>query len=157
MEREALVQGTSEPPTPAPTSAATATTKEDESYTDGPILRATDSTYSLDRLSPTKEQNTNERPKSDLPPPRPLDLPEEVRVEQMRGTGPMRIERRVGQDERTGQERDEGRWWTDWLCGCREGGKNGEDQVSHRIFAVLLLRHRSCLSLLQAGRTNPFE
>ncbi|KZT32232.1 hypothetical protein SISSUDRAFT_567640 [Sistotremastrum suecicum HHB10207 ss-3] len=31
----------------------------------------------------------------------------------------------------------ESRWWTDWLCGCREGPNRGGDD--------------------QAGRTNPFE
>ncbi|KAF8320814.1 hypothetical protein DL93DRAFT_2073535 [Clavulina sp. PMI_390] len=32
---------------------------------------------------------------------------------------------------------EEGRWWTDWLCGCREGPNRGGDN--------------------QAGKTNPFE
>lgn len=74
---------------------------------------------------------------------RPLDLPEPTmpRMEPEPASGHWRRVQDAKQRDRAIQEEFEedrvkgGRWWTDWICGCREGNVR-EDQ---------------------AGRTNPFE
>ncbi|KAG9004992.1 hypothetical protein FRB90_010629 [Tulasnella sp. 427] len=74
---------------------------------------------------------------------RPLDLPEPTmpRMEPEPGSGHWRRVQEAKQRDQVLQEELEedrakgGRWWTDWICGCREGNVR-EDQ---------------------AGRTNPFE
>ncbi|KAG8898361.1 hypothetical protein FRC00_002908 [Tulasnella sp. 408] len=74
---------------------------------------------------------------------RPLDLPEPTmpRMEPEPASGHWRRVQEAKQRDRAIQEEVEedrargGRWWTDWICGCREGNVR-EDQ---------------------AGRTNPFE
>ncbi|KAG8920015.1 hypothetical protein FRC01_000980 [Tulasnella sp. 417] len=79
------------------------------------------------------------------PPPsvRPLDLPEPTmpRMEPEPASGHWRRVQDAKQRDRAIQEELEedrakgGRWWTDWICGCRESNVREE----------------------QAGRTNPFE
>lgn len=76
------------------------------------------------------------------PPPQPLDLPEPrspplpdgtpAAVRPPEPTPPPTVTQREQEHEEEVHV-PEKRWWTDWLCGCREGGDN------------------------QAGRTNPFE
>ncbi|KIO30761.1 hypothetical protein M407DRAFT_5506 [Tulasnella calospora MUT 4182] len=74
---------------------------------------------------------------------RPLDLPEPTmpRMEPEPASGHWRRVQDAKQRDQAIQEELEedrakgGRWWTDWICGCREGNVR-EDQ---------------------AGRTNPFE
>ena len=43
------------------------------------------------------------------------------------------------------EDAETGRWWTDWLCGCREGpDRGGDHQVrSHSIESVLRTEHLS--------------
>ncbi|KAF8558062.1 hypothetical protein OG21DRAFT_1504757 [Imleria badia] len=73
-----------------------------------------------------------------VPPPRPLGLPpppEDVpHAKQLQPTS-QPVLRPPPRDDP--EERQEVRWWHDWLCGCSEGPDRGGDN--------------------QAGRTNPFE
>jgi hypothetical protein len=128
----ALMEEASNPPTPS----LEKSTPKDPEYPDRPILRASSTSYSTNEASTTKQ-----RPKSNLPPPRPLDLPEEVTAPPqppMRKPSPVLMERSEADiqddDELEAREAREGRWWTDWLCGCREGGRLGQDQVRHSNF-----------------------
>lgn len=135
---DALMQGTSAPPTPSANR-----TVHDPEYPDRPILQASGSgSYGADALSAKPKSK-----RGSLPPPRPLDLPEEfvpspttAAATMPRAVSPMVIGRSDAEiaedDELEAREASQGRWWTDWLCGCREGGRLGQDQ---------------------AGRTNPFE
>ncbi|PVF96708.1 hypothetical protein CPB86DRAFT_798639 [Serendipita vermifera] len=121
----ALMEETSNPPTPS----LDKTMPKDPEYPDRPILRASSSSFNTPEQSATKQ-----RPKSNLPPPRPLDLPEEVTAppQPMRTASPVLYERSEADiqddDELEAREAKEGRWWTDWICGCRESGRLGQDQ-----------------------------
>ncbi|CAG8589834.1 9262_t:CDS:2, partial [Acaulospora colombiana] len=122
----ALMEETSNPPTPS----LDKTMAKDPEYPDRPVLRASSSSYSATEHTPTKQ-----RPKSNLPAPRPLDLPEEVTAPPqppMRKASPVLYERSEADiqddDELEAREAKEGRWWTDWICGCRESGRLGQDQ-----------------------------
>ncbi|KDQ21465.1 hypothetical protein BOTBODRAFT_203945 [Botryobasidium botryosum FD-172 SS1] len=69
------------------------------------------------------------------PAPQPLDIPmsiHEGRNWDMNGSPRERGAHALEQLEESG-----GRWWTDWLCGCREAPRGVNDS--------------------QGGRTNPFE
>ncbi|KAI5123962.1 hypothetical protein M0805_006374 [Coniferiporia weirii] len=97
---------------------------------DRPVLQASGS------LSPPRH--------SLRPPPRPLDLPPPKTPPPRMMTPGMAISTPPNFTHPPSQTRSaidttspepEHRWWTDWLCGCQEGGKGDE----------------------QAGRTNPFE
>jgi len=72
-----------------------------------------------------------------LPTPAPLGLPARA------GTArPPSSMSQMSRDKKPEDDDDieppfNGRWWTDWLCGCREGADRGGDH--------------------QAGRTNAFE
>ncbi|KAG9039747.1 hypothetical protein FRB95_007174 [Tulasnella sp. JGI-2019a] len=79
-----------------------------------------------------------------VPPPlvRPLDLPEErmPRMEPDPASGHFRRAQHDPQlqqeiEEEMEADKEHGRWWTDWICGCREARRREE----------------------QDGRTNPFE
>lgn len=70
-------------------------------------------------------------------PPRPLDLPAPrsppPRTETPHANRPPEPTQPPKLQRADVEEEPERRWWTEWLCGCRESGEN------------------------QAGRTNPFE
>jgi len=60
--------------------------------------------------------------------------------------GPSDVELLEAEEERRREEED-GRWWTDWMCGCRESGGRGHGQV--RLFSpggtapdLVLVMHR---------------
>lgn len=121
QENGALMQGTSNPPTPA----ADGSNLHDPEFKDRPILQASGS-YSLDTF-PTKKRNT-------LPTPRPLDLPKEVSPPPQPQRIPSPVLERseadiIDDEELAAREAQQGRWWTDWICGCRESGRLGQDQV----------------------------
>ncbi|KAG8761025.1 hypothetical protein FRC14_000134 [Serendipita sp. 396] len=134
----ALMEESSNPPTPA----ATASTREPE-FGDRAILRASTS-YTADSPSPTSARDSpSGRLMGKMPPPQPLDLPKGVSPpprQPERTPSPILVPRTQADveddDELEARETTHGRWWTDWLCGCREGGRQGQDQ---------------------SGRTNPFE
>jgi hypothetical protein len=140
-QEDALMEGTSNPPTPA--ADRSTQTNNDPEYPDHPILQASGS-YSLDALSAKKAGR-----RSMPPPPMALDLPEEVIASPTATTtvpartiSPMLIERSEAEiaedDEMEAREAAEGRWWTDWLCGCRESGRLGQDQVCDYLTAPSL-------------------
>lgn len=128
--RGALMEETSNPPTPG---IPTTTSDQDPEVGDRPVLQASTS------YSGEAQRN---RPKSQLPPPQQLDLPQEVKISKAPGrtSSPVVVERSRAEiledEEREAREAREGRWWTDWLCGCREERRLNQDQ---------------------AGATNPFE
>lgn len=135
---DALMQGTSAPPTPSANR-----TMHDPEFPDRPILQASGS-YSLE--APSADSAKPKPKRSSLPPPRPLDLPEEVTASPTaaaanmpRTVSPMLIERSqadiIEDEELERREASQGRWWTDWLCGCRESGRLGQDQVRYHDFS----------------------
>lgn len=100
-------------------------------------------TLQVPRKNSSRSQSPNgskQQPKrSSTAPPlvRPLDLPESrmPRMEPEPGTGHfMRVQRMPQQEQELEEEleadKEHGRWWTDWICGCR-GNRRREDQVSH--------------------------
>jgi hypothetical protein len=118
--------------------------------------------------------------RTNIPAPRSLDLPTTPGPQHMyaggraipaRMSGPgegMRIRRTLAEaqeeEEEVERERREGRWWTDWLCGLKEkkdpGGQVSLLQSSRAPVMLRLPAHVASflkLSLLQDGRTNPFE
>jgi len=46
----------------------------------------------------------------------------------MQVRGPSDIEL-LEEEEEQRREQEDGRWWTDWMCGCRESGGQGHGQV----------------------------
>lgn len=113
----------------------------------------------------TPQQQWNGVPDSQYPkhpPPRPLDIPPPKtpppRVKTPHSSTPQTAKPRTpmnwNQPASSSQSRaePEHRWWTDWLCGCREGGDD-DDQVS--LFGSLFPSQTA--NIQQAGRTNPFE
>lgn len=72
-----------------------------------------------------------------LPTPAPLGLPARVGTAQLPSSMSQMSQDRREEDEDDVEPPFKGRWWTDWLCGCREGPDRGGDH--------------------QAGRTNAFE
>jgi len=132
----ALMEGSPNPPTP--TAGGYVARRVDPEYPDRAILQ-TSGSYSLDEL-PAKPTDSGRRLRGSLPPPRPLDLPQAVttsptatKTAPMKTISPMLIERSEAEiaedDEIEAREAEQGRWWTDWLCGCRESGHLGQDQV----------------------------
>lgn len=97
------------------------------------------------------------------PPPEPLDLPQPTtpppRADTPAVSRPPEPTRAPTLDPYRGEHVEEKpvRWWTEWLCGCRE---HGEEQVrSHSLLTMYthLLNERLVNCILQAGRTNPLE
>ncbi|TDL26286.1 hypothetical protein BD410DRAFT_895689 [Rickenella mellea] len=140
--RSAVMDPSSLPPTPAARAEKRKTldsTAEEPEGTGGgddrPILQATNS---FSGPSPKPKVPPPPMP-FDIPPPRtppprvstpPIGHPPEP-------TPPPVVD---AAEREADSEADSGpptRWWTDWLCGCREGPDRGGDN--------------------QAGRTNPFE
>ncbi|KAG8899266.1 hypothetical protein FRB99_006833 [Tulasnella sp. 403] len=88
--------------------------------------------------SPTYGEKAHKR-MSSKPPPlvRPLDLPEAQmpRMEPIPETGHWRRVQHARQREQELREEEEndrlkGRWWTDWICGCRESHRREEQDFS---------------------------
>lgn len=119
-ERDVFMEESSNPPTPFNDSHV------DPEFPDRPILQASNS-YSLDTLGNDKKSTIGH------PPPKSLDLPAGAAPpKQMeRTSSPVVLPRNEAEladdDEIEAREREQGRWWTDWLCGCRE---NSQEQVS---------------------------
>jgi hypothetical protein len=128
-ERDVFIEESSNPPTPSNVSQV------DPEFPDRPVLQASNS-YPLDTLG--KAGDDKKKSTINPPPPRPLDLPVGVApLKQMeRTSSPVVIPRSEAEladdDEIEAREREQGRWWTDWLCGCRE---NSQEQVG--LFFVL--------------------
>lgn len=83
------------------------------------------------------------------PTPKPLGLPLTARRTPAGGStdDPNKRQRVDGDDDDDDGPAEVGRWWTDWLCGCREGPNRGGD---HQV------RSRCQNSLLIAGKfTEP--
>lgn len=86
-----------------------------------------------------KDKDSAKKSSAKQPAPlvRPLDLPEPKmpRMEPEPGSGHWRrVQDAKRREEEFHEEQDQdaargGRWWTDWICGCREGNVR-EDQVS---------------------------
>ncbi|EPQ57502.1 hypothetical protein GLOTRDRAFT_110604 [Gloeophyllum trabeum ATCC 11539] len=90
--------------------------------------------YTSGRLHPDRRISSGKPP----PPPKPLDLPEPRAPPPRSGTPvanrpPEPIPSPVPVPVEQEEDEPPTRWWTDWLCGCREGGEH------------------------QAARTNPME
>ncbi|KAG8832006.1 hypothetical protein FRC17_002225 [Serendipita sp. 399] len=132
----ALMEESSNPPTPALDSSRA----HDPEFGERPILQASTS-YQADTLSPASAQErSGSRLMNKVPPPQPLDLPQEVSPppqQLTRTPSPVLVQRTQADidddDELEAREATQGRWWTDWICGCREGGRQGQDQVSASI------------------------
>lgn len=101
-----------------------------------PVSQQPQSTH-LQVPQPTKATR-NRKGKSKtapLPAPQPLDLPAADYHSQQPPSSEMSHWRRVQEDrilaeleeEEEIDRRSGGRWWTDWLCGCREGGRGSRD------------------------------
>lgn len=82
------------------------------------------------------------------PPPKPLGLPQPLSPPPRLGAVPQLQRQEMAAEE---IERKGKRWWTEWLCGCRE---DGDDQVCVRLG---ITRHVIDKVFPQAGRTNPME
>ena len=92
-----------------------------------------------------------------VPPPRPLglpSLPDDVpHATQLQPTSQPDLRPPPREDP---EERQEVRWWHEWLCGCGEGpDRGGDNQVRIAFVTEHLLMPASHHT--QAGRTNPFE
>ena len=107
---------------------------------DSAIMTEASSTDPL--ATPTKAAFDKRRSKSH-PPPKPLDLPEPRSPPPRTGTPHANTPPEpippptIAAAEIHEEELPEKRWWTDWLCGCRE---RQEDQVSSSRFT-----HVPCL------------
>lgn len=145
QENGALMEGSSNPPTPTPDRINAGF---DPTHKDRPILQASASgSYGLDTF-PTQKRST-------LPTPKPLDLPREISPPppQPGRISPPTLQRTeadiMDDDELAEREAQQGRWWTDWLCGCKERGRLGQDQVSQT--SKLIRSNFRCLLLTQSA------
>lgn len=114
--RSAVMDASSLPPTPAAREEKR-TPRQPVSVVDRPLLQAT-SSFS--------------RP----PPPEPLDIPPprtpppSTAIPAINRPPEPVASPTVRESEPEDEPRSIPRWWTDWLCGCREGSdRDGDDQV----------------------------
>lgn len=89
----------------------------------------------LEQLSSTRPilpttESSFDGGKGRMPQPRPIDIPQAI------SPPPPRIAPIDVPGDPDEEEHQRGRYWTEWLCGCREEGQHGDGA---------------------AGRTNPFE
>jgi hypothetical protein len=123
-ERDVFMEESSNPATPSNDPYV------DPEFSDRPNLQASYS-YSLDTLG--KARDDKKRSTIDHPSSGPRDLSAGAApLKQMeRTSSPVVIPRSEAElaedDEIEAQEREQGRWWTDWLCGCREN--KSQEQV----------------------------
>ena len=61
-------------------------------------------------------------------PPSRVDPPKPNAGMQVRGPSDIEL---LEEEEERRREQEDGRWWTDWMCGCKESGGQGHGQVCH--------------------------
>lgn len=117
----------------------------------------TESTDGAAKEPSNKQRNHKRRSKrkSYIPPPQPLDIPQPLTPPPRTGSphanrppepipAPAISEAAQEQEEEVSDKR----WWTDWLCGCRE---HGDNQVSDSMAISLSVLISACTL---AGRSN---
>ena len=124
--------GSAAPSSPTPSSVSTNNPFEDPRYTLSENGNGGGESIPINTLNNSRSKsgrvNSKRRAQS---PPRPLGLPD-----------PVSLDPAAGEARRSEMEQEEGptvarRWWTDWLCGCRE---EADEQVRHlRDFRCYLL------------------
>ena len=148
------------PPSPSsspPSRQAPASSKGDVAVNDGDEDEDTQAT-------PTKKKDLKRR--STIPPPQVLtqDLPQpRLPPSMMEPNADAGHWRRVTEQQQTQadmmeeEERDrrQGRWWTDWLCGCREAGPHPRnDQVCLLLFFPFLVMRWELMGVILIGRSH---
>lgn len=90
-----------------------------------------------------KRPSLGRSPSSKQPPPKPLDLPAPRSPPPRTGTPhadrppePIPPPDATGHESELEEDVPPKRWWTDWLCGCREGGDHQVNYLSSRPVSV---------------------